>query len=174
MPTKLFRLAQAVTVATILSLTSSAAHAITYTYVGTWRVDAGPYQFHYPTAYTGQEVAALMFGGLPSDYAISTMGNNPAAIDFQAWYSVLGVRDGHKLDQDYDVSLPSGLYYDGVSPYDTTISGNPASAFVKDAAMGASYRNYAFRIELPPSPVPLPASLPMMAGGLGLLAFFRR
>lgn len=34
-----------------------------------------------PLAYTGQEAAALLFGGLREDYAISTVDDNPGNIN---------------------------------------------------------------------------------------------
>ncbi|MFV0336276.1 MAG: hypothetical protein ACK5JR_19660 [Tropicimonas sp.] len=159
-------------IAAVLCFVSSVTNALTY--VGTWRVDDGPYFFHGPLAYTGQEAAALLFGGLPSDYLISTMGNNADNIDYKAWYSVIGA-GAWKLPQDYDVALPSGQYYDGWDGYDSTWPDNAASAYVKDGAKGWYYRNYAFRIDpVVPESVPLPASLPMAAGGFGLLMLVRR
>src|SRR5664280_2067501 len=76
-----FALAAAVMVAT------APAHAVTYTYVGSWEVDQGPSWAAIPPAYTGQEAAALLFGGGPSDYVISTVDRNPAHINFDNWVS---------------------------------------------------------------------------------------
>ncbi len=162
------------TILVALGLMCCAAGALTY--VGSWRVDAGKSYLKYPLAYTGQEAAALLFGGLPSDYHISTVGKDPAKIDNMAWYSVLGVTGGKKLRQNYDVSRAGGLYYDG-KPYDNTLAGNPASAYVRDNAYGVLYTNYAFRIDpIVPDPLPLstPASLPVMAGGFGVLLLLGR
>lgn len=174
MPPLTLILARISTFLAALSLMCCAAGALTY--VGSWQVDSGKSYLTHPLAYTGQEAAALLFGGLPSDYRISTIGKDPAKIDNKAWYSVLGVTGGKKLLQNYDVSRAGGLYYDGKA-YDSTLAGNPASAYVKDNARGSLYTNYAFRIDpVVPDPVPLsaPAGLPAMAGGLGLLVLYGR
>ncbi len=153
----------------MLSFLSSAAYAVTYTltYMGSWRVDSGKNWSKHPLAYTGQEAAALLFGGVPSDYLISTNGHDPSNIDYRAWYSVIGVSLGHKLRQNYDVSVSGGRYYDG-APYDNTLNGNAASAYVQDNAIGAQYTNYAFRLE-PIVLLSLPESFPTMIGAFGVL-----
>lgn len=163
-------------VAIVLALAGmpSTASAVTYTYVGSWRVDDGRPWYRYPKAYTGLEAAVYLFGGALEDYAISTKGIDPAYINRMAWYGVLGVLGGHMLPQDYDVSLPGDLYFDG-SAHDGSLAGNPASALVTDNAIGAAYTNYAFRIEPDVLPaLPLPASLPILAGSFGSLMLFRR
>src|SRR4051794_37159356 len=63
-------------------------------FVGQWQVDQGPNWMTNPPVYSGQEAAALLFGGLPADYTISTLGLNPNVVDSQAWYSIWGVGGG--------------------------------------------------------------------------------
>ncbi|WP_156255790.1 PEPxxWA-CTERM sorting domain-containing protein [Sandarakinorhabdus oryzae] len=146
---------------TALALPSMAA-AVTYTYVGSWRVDGTPYTGVNP-AFTGQAAAAFIFGGSASNYAISTVDANPANIDFQSWVSVWfagsfpdcpGFPCGRKVAQDFAVS--TGGFYQ--SPGDT-------SAFVSDWAQGEQFTNYAFTVE---GGVPEPASWMMLITGFGL------
>ncbi len=154
---------------TALLAHSGQADATTYTFVGSWEVDDGPYWGGQPIAYSGQEAAALLFGGVASDYVISTVDSLVANINFLAWYSILGVFDGHALAQDLDQDLPGELYYDGM-PYAFGDLTNPASSYVRDNAVGSTYTNYAFRV----AAVPLPAAGFMLIGALGGLAALRR
>lgn len=130
--------------------------------IGSWRVDAGPNWPTVPPAYTGQEAAALLFGGSPSDYAISI---SDTMITNTNWVSVWSSSSfgycggnypcGIEVAENYKVST-GGLYQ---NPGDT-------SAYVYDWALGAQYTNYAYRV----GAVPEPGSLLMMAAGIGAIA----
>ena len=149
----------ALAAATLLASAANAAPAVTYTYVGTWTVNQGPGWTSEPLAYTGQEAAALLFGGSASDYVTSTTDSNVTDINFSAWYSVIGYGDGVFADN-YSSKLPDGKYYDGGS-YTDTLDG-PASAYVADNSSG---RNFAFRVSV----VPEPANIALMLAGVGLI-----
>jgi hypothetical protein len=159
---------------------AGAASATYYEYVGDWQVDQGPLYSENapsgPTAYTGQEAAALLFGGTSGDYLVSTIkmdytvGSTYATADIngQAWYSVLGYGAAQHA-QDYDNKY-NGQYY---GPTIGFPQGNPdavASAYVNDNAIGSQYTNFAFRVE-PGSPPPVaaapePASWMLMIAGV--------
>ncbi len=148
-------------------LVAGAADATTYVYVGSWQVDEGPDWAVVPPAYTGQEAAALLFGGSPSDYVISTVDSNPANIDFQAWVSVWfagsfpdcpGYPCGRKVPQG-SVTSTGGLY---ANPGDE-------SAYVRDWAVGPEFTNYAFR-----TVIPEPGTWAMLIAGFGLVGFAAR
>jgi hypothetical protein len=145
--------------AAVLSV-ATPAHAA-FVFVGSWTVDQGPRWTVVPPAYTGQEAAALLFGGVAGDYAISTIDNLAANIDHLAWVSTWGgacggaFPCGTKVGEAFKVSA-NGLYQ---SPGDT-------SAYVNDWAIGAQYTNYAFLIG---GAVPEPATWGMMIGGLALV-----
>ena len=134
------------------------ANAATYTFVGSWEVDDGVSWTTVPEAYTGQEAAALLFGGTATDYVISTISDLVADIDFMAWVSTWGgacsgaFPCGTTVAQDFEIST-GGLYADI----------GDTSAFVSDWAIGAQYTNYAFQV----TEVPLPAALPLLLAGLG-------
>lgn len=144
-----------VAVAGAVALASPAA---ALTYVGSWEVDDGPSWTIVPPAYSGQEAAALLFGGSPSDYVISTVDSNPADVNDSAWVSTWGGACGGAFPcgtvvaQNYVVS--TGGFY--ASPGDT-------SAYVDDWAVGSQYTNYAFAVA-----VPEPATWAMLIIGLGL------
>lgn len=152
-----------------LATTFAAADAATYIYVGSWTVHDGPYWGDQPVAYSGQQAAAVLFGGTASDYAISTIDALAANIDFSAWYSHLGVPDSNLLVQDLVQALSGGLYYDGNS-YNFGDLSDPASAYVAVNAFSDFYTNYAFAV----ASVPLPAALPLLLAALGGLGIAGR
>jgi len=147
----------------IVTLGVSSANA-TPVFVGSWQVDQGPTWYGSPPdgplAYTGQEAAALLFGGSASDYVISTIDDLVANIDNQAWYSIIGYGSS-SFAQDYS-SKYNGLYYGPTSGYPYGDITAAASAYVWDNAQGSQFTNYAFKI----AAVPEPATLALF--GLGL------
>ena len=158
-------------ICTSAMLFSIASHAVTFSYVGNWDLYGGlswngspP---NGPVAYTGQEAAAFLFGGLASDYVISTVGSDPGAANHSAWYDVIGY--GPKIFADNYSSKYLGQYYGPTNGYGSTSDG-AASALVKDNAAGQNAVNYAFRI----APVPEPETYAMLLAGLGLMGGIAR
>ena len=85
-----FHLGRKILAAMCLAMVAISSQAATYTYVGSWQVDQGDLWSGSSIAYTGQEAAALIFGGSASDYAISTVDNLIANIDHLTWVSTWG------------------------------------------------------------------------------------
>lgn len=142
-------------------------------YVGSWapyNTKAPGWYGHSPNgplAYTAQEAAALLFGGIPSDYSISTIDSNPANINNQAWYDVIGF-GANVFSESYNNKYLH-LYYGPTSGYDRSggAYNNAASAFVRDNEVTGL--NYAFKGQ-----VPEPGTWFMMVGSFGLMAVSRR
>ncbi len=137
---------------------SASAFANTYTYVGSWEVSDGPSWFNVPPAYSGQEAAALLFGGSASDYIISTVSTG--APNGEAWYSTWGGACGGNFPcgtqaPDNSVVTETGYYS---LPGDT-------SAYVADWAVGSQFTNYAYL-----AATPEPGFYGFLALSLGALA----
>jgi len=143
-------------VAAVATVAATAASAVPV-YVGSWQVDQGPYWPSVPAAYTGQEAAALLFGGVASDYFISTVDNTVANINHSAWVSTWGGPvPTAPVAENYKVSS-GGLY----ANYGDT------SAYVLDWAQGSQFTNYAFA-------VPEPETYALMLAGLAGLGVATR
>jgi PEP-CTERM motif len=141
-------------------LSSAPANAVTYTFVGSWAVDQGPYWQTDPAAYSGQETAALLFGGTASEYVTSTAGSSVAAINFLTNVDEYSGGGNYVVADNY-VYAPDG-HYDG---YPDT------SAYVLDHSDGNI--NYAFLV----TGVPEPSTWAMMIlgfCGLGFMAYRRK
>ncbi len=137
-----------------LLATANFASDPTFVFVGKYYVGDGPCWNPAPPCYTAREAAALVFGGLPGDYAISVSPNttDPATITHTAW--VDGFGDTRYLITPAAEDFKIGLFYlsDAFNP--------PVfSAFVHDHSDGPthpcyplaySYINYVWRRD-PPS-----------------------
>jgi hypothetical protein len=153
----------------LLFITSQANAGLIF--VGQWQVDGGPSWGSEPLVSTGQEAAAFLFGGVASDYSISTIGMDALAIDYMAWYSVLGLAGGHKFAENYVASgsTQAPSYYFSGRNFNPGDFNEAASAYVDDNAIGSQYTNYAFI-----SAVPAPATLALFGIGLAGLGWTRR
>lgn len=147
------------------SLCAATAANAAPVFVGSWSVSDGPSWTVNPRVYTAQEAAALLFGGVASDYVISTLGEDANLINYRA--HVDGWGDSQYL---YDKTVAQDFSLDtGGSGYNSNPGLRSAySAYVLDHGYaGDNARNYAFRID--PVAVPEPATWALMIGGMGLV-----
>lgn len=165
----------AIAVGLALTVTSPASAA--WVFAGSWYVGDGPVWTSNPAVLNGVETAALLFGGVAGDYAISTIDSNPGNINFSAFVDGWGdstflttaVADSYSLDT-------------GNPGYNDPVGGPSYSAWVLDhscfnrysditevCAPGEPGLNFAFR-----NVVPEPATWAMMIAGFGLVGFAAR
>ncbi len=123
-----------------------------------------------PLAYTGQEAAALLFGGSASEYSISTVDDIVSNINNMAWYDVIGY-GGEVFAEDYSNKYLD-RYYGPTSDFNIGDSGSSASAFVRDNLTQGVERNYAFKDDGITVPEPSVLSLCLLA--LSGFAMIRR
>ncbi len=149
------------------------------TYVGSWDLAnvgggyGGPYVWTAdPTVYNAKEAAAVLFGGVASDYVISTVDSNPMDINHLAF--VDGWGDDQYLFNPQSESFSVGTHYNS----DHTNTGLVTySALVVDHAPfdGGSFVNYAFRVDgMVPEPGAYATLLGLGVTGAGALLRRRR
>lgn len=141
----------------------------TPTFVGTFQTDDGPWWSSNPAVYSAVEAAALLFGGVASDYRISTNNSMDAStITDTGWYSIIGVGGGHQYADDFKRDFgPAGYGGSGWNSY------HDISAYVGDNARGAQYTMYVWRNTVAAT-VAEPGTLALLGMGLLGLGVARR
>ena len=156
--------------ATVAACTMGGAANAAPTFVGSWDVyhasaphwSDSAFAPNGPLAYTAQEAAALLFGGVASDYVISTVDSNVANINNLAWYDQIGIGGG-VFSESYNNKYLGQFY----GPQSNTIPGF-ASAYIRDNLSGAGAINFAFRVD-GVGVVPEPATWGVLVLGFGVM-----
>ena len=150
-----------IVVALVIGVLSGAANALPI-FVGSWAVDQGPSWMDLPDDYTGQEAAALLFGGSPGNYVISTVDDNPLHIDYLSWVSTWGAPGFSKSDHNYKIDTDGKYQLDGNTSAYVSNAGFFGDVVSLDGIVGDVVQrgpvNFAFR-------VPEPASSALMLAG---------
>lgn len=145
--------------------------------IGSYWVGGGVDWTTNPPVYTAQEAAALLFGGVASDYDISI---SDSVVTFTAWedgwgdtshlktdwYQSTGSSAGTPVAQNYSLTLGSGYNDPFGGPAFSAYVSDHESAFTTASSPDASI-NYVFLHVS--SAVPEPASWALMLGGFGLV-----
>jgi hypothetical protein len=145
-------------------------------FAGSWFVGDGPEWTSNPAVLSAREAAALLFGGVAADYAISTIDNSVANINNLAHV------DGWGDDQFLFATVGEDYKLDSGAPgYDDPSGGPSYSAYVLDHSCFNRYgnpgdacidhavgKNFAFRLDAGPG-VPEPAAWALMITGFGLV-----
>ncbi|MFZ1325743.1 MAG: IPTL-CTERM sorting domain-containing protein [Candidatus Contendobacter sp.] len=149
------------------------AQQVSYQYVGSYAVSDGDLWTNNPPVYSAQEVAALLFGGSPGDYAISINSNitDPNTITHTGWYSGWG-EECTSLSEGYKLDLPPPGYDDpqGIntarSAYVQDHCGMPSIGFYPP---GFPFVNYVWRARQMAANAPIPTLQEWALGLMGLL-----
>lgn len=155
------------------SLTASlSSKADTIVFVGSWNINDGASWLSNPLAYSGVGAAQFLFGA--GDYEISTVDNQVAHIDNQAYYNIFGVGNGI-FAQDYFRGTEGVTHYWDVAVFDPDT--DTVSAYVSDLS-GSPYANgatinYAFRVTHDTVP-DSGATIALLGGAFVGLAALRR
>jgi hypothetical protein len=149
-------------------------------YVGSFNVFDGPSYVQTPAPMSARQVAALLFGGSYSDYAISTVDSQEwTTVTHTAWLDGFG--DMQYLmtpaGEDFYMAAPSGLY-DDFPAYSAWVCDHAdcvADGFDVNAGWdGFNYTNYVWRTLGSPVAIPEPMQGALLLIGLGAMWIARR
>ena len=152
--------------ACLFSFVTTASEAVSV-FVGSYEVNDGPLWTTNPEVYSATEAAALIFGGVTTDYFISTNSSlDPTTITHTGWYDGWGEHTGMEFGENYKLDTGTPGYND---PGGT---GTARSAYVSDV-LGDAFINYVWTSDV--AAVPIPAAAWLFGSGLlGLIGIARR
>jgi hypothetical protein len=126
---------------------------------------------------SGRQTAAFLFGGIATDYAISTAGASVATINFKTF---LDGRDDIRFlttpaDQDF-VGVFGANYSAGIGNFSAYVFDHACGTHYCTGGGGESAINYAFRVSnnVGVAGVPEPSSWALLIAGFGLVGLVGR
>jgi hypothetical protein len=151
----------------VASVSANAAPVL----LGSFQVESGPNWTTNPTVYSATEAAAVIFGGLATDYYVSTSN---LFVTHTAHYDGWGDHSDRIFNENYKLDFGAPGYNDP-DPYSDPNGWLDSNGFSKYAysawvSDGISATNYVWSA----APVPEPETYAMMLAGLGMLGFMAR